>query len=114
MVEKSESRIQQEIVQYYRNKYCTKLNNPRHLIFSVPNERSNQKEQMRMIATGLYSGVSDLIIVTPKNVTFVEIKDAIGKQSQRQQEFEQLVKELGYNYFLIRSLEDFIEIQWQL
>jgi hypothetical protein len=109
-MQKSEGKIQQEIVMYFRNK---NLNNNR-LIFSVPNERSNAKEQIRMVATGLYSGVSDLIVVTEKNITFVEVKDAVGVQSQRQKEFETKIKDLGYKYYLVRSLEDFMEIEWDL
>jgi hypothetical protein len=107
MTEKAESRIQQEIVMWHRNTYGLKHHNPRHLIFSVPNERENKREQMRMIATGLMSGVSDLIVVMPSRIVFVECKDATGRQSDRQKEFERLVNDLGYTYILVRSLEQY-------
>lgn len=109
MTEKAESRIQQEIVMWHRNTYGLKHHNPRHLIFSVPNERENKREQMRMIATGLMAGVSDLIVVMPCRIVFVECKDATGKQSDRQKEFERLVNDLGYTYILVRSLEEYQE-----
>ena len=110
MIQKSESRIQQEIVRWFRNNYCLNHNNPRHLIFSVPNERSNAKEQSRMIATGLLSGVSDLIVVLPSVVLFIEVKDSKGLQSTQQKQFEQSVENLGFKYYLVRSLEDFQKI----
>lgn len=104
---KSESKIQQEIVMWYRNNYCTAKNKPRHLIFSVPNEGKNIKEQMSKKATGLLSGVSDLILVRPDAVYFIEVKDDKGKQRESQVLFEQTVKAMGYTYLLIRSLDEF-------
>lgn len=106
-MKKSEGRIQQEIVKDFRNKYCLKHHNPKCLIFSVPNERSNAKEQGRMIATGLYSGVSDLIVVIPDHVFFVEVKDEIGKQSDKQLNFESTVNDLGFKYIVVRSKKEF-------
>lgn len=106
----SEGRIQQELVKWFRNNYCLKFHNPRCAIFSVPNERSNVKEQMRMVATGLMSGVSDLICVLPNKVLFIEVKDDKGRQSDKQKEFQQTVELLGFEYHLVRSLEDFQKI----
>lgn len=108
--EKTESAIQQSIAIFFRNNYCLKHHNPRCAIFSVPNERSNAKEQMRMIATGLMSGVSDLICVLPNKVLFIEVKDATGTQKPKQKDFEQIVYNLGFEYHLVRSLEDFQKI----
>ena len=62
---------------------------------------------MKMKATGLVSGVSDLIIVRPDAVYFVELKFEKGKQSKEQIAFEQTVKAMGYTYLLIRSLDEF-------
>ncbi len=108
-MKKTEARIQSEIVKYFRNKYCTRLNNPKYLIFSVPNERENRSELRKMIGTGLLSGVSDLIIVVPGCVVFVEVKDDKGKQSEKQLEFESDVKKLGFEYILVRSVDEFQE-----
>ena len=106
-MEKTEGRIQQEIVVWFRNNYCLKHHNPRCAIFSVPNERSNVKEQMRMIATGLMSGVSDLICVLPNKVLFIELKDAKGTQKPKQKDFQITIELLGFEYHLLRSLEEF-------
>lgn len=106
---KTESRIQQEIVMYFRNKYCLSHHYPKRIIFSVPNERKSNKERLRMIQTGMHAGVSDLIIVDENEVVFIEVKIPTGKQSVNQLEFERNVKSLGYRYILVRSLEEFLE-----
>lgn len=107
---KAESKIQQEIVMWFRNNYCTKKNNPRCTIFSVPNEGKDIKEQLAKRATGMLSGVSDLIIVRPNEVLFIECKDAKGKQREQQINFQNTVSALGFEYHLVRSLEEFKEI----
>ena len=63
-----------------------------------------------MIATGLMSGVSDLICVLPYKVLFIEVKDAKGTQKPKQKEFQKTVELLGFEYHLIRSLEEFQEL----
>jgi hypothetical protein len=104
---KAESRIQQEIVQFYRNNFCLEHHTPRHAIFSVPNEGKNAIEQMRKKSTGLMAGVSDLIVVQPDRVLFVECKDDKGIQRPDQITFEQTVKAMGYQYHVVRSLAEF-------
>jgi len=78
------------------------------LIFSVPNERTSGWN--KMIAIGMLPGVSDLIVVQPDRVMFVEVKDYKGLQRPNQIIFEQKVKALGYDYHLVRSLDDFKRI----
>jgi hypothetical protein len=104
---KTESKIQQEIVMYFNNKYCLKHSSPRCSIFSVPNEGKNAKEQMYKKQIGLKSGVSDLIVLMPNRCVFVECKDATGKQRDTQQDFENTVKALGFEYYVVRSLDEF-------
>lgn len=105
-MQKSESKIQQEIVIWYRN---NNLNN-NNIIFSVPNEGKSAKEQMFKKATGLMSGVSDLICINNGEVLFIECKDDKGRQSDKQKEFENIVTLQGHKYFLIRSLDEFKKI----
>lgn len=106
-MEKTEARIQQEIVLWYRNNFCLKHHNPRHLIFSVPNESQNVQEVGYKKAIGLLKGASDCIIVRNAQVLFVEVKTNTGRQSKEQIEFQQTVEALGFRYILVRSLEDF-------
>ena len=100
-----EENIQQQIVMWFRNKYCLKHNNPRYAIFSVPNEAAYKNK--KFIATGLMRGVSDLIVVIDSKTIYIELKTATGKQSDKQIEFEQTVKSLNQEYHLIRSLTEF-------
>lgn len=104
---KSEDKIQQEIVVFYRNNFSLKNSDPKGLIFSVPNDGKNLKEQLRKKATGLLAGVSDLILIHGGKVYFIEVKDEKGTQRPTQKEFEAEVKKQGFKYILVRSLEDF-------
>ncbi len=104
MKNKTESKIQQEIVIWYRNNYCLYDKN---LIFSVPNESKSFKETLTKKSIGLLTGVSDLIIVNYKKVLFVEVKTPTGKQSDKQKRFQRAVTNLGFNYYIVRSLEEF-------
>lgn len=107
---KSEDAIQQEIVMWYRNTYCLKKHNPRNILFSVPNDSKNSVEQMRKISTGLYAGVSDIIVIHFGEVYFIEVKTEIGRQSNKQKEFQELIENQGFKYYLVRSLKEFQKI----
>jgi len=77
------------------------------LIFSVPNDGKNATEQMRKVANGMMSGVSDLIVIRENEVLFFECKTDVGKQSEKQKEFQYCVENLGFKYFIVRSLSEF-------
>ena len=111
---KSESKIQQECVMWFRNTYCRVGQDPRCIIFSVPNERADKFEQMRMMQTGLMPGVSDLIAITPGKIHFIEVKDDKGRQSDKQKAFEETLQTLGFSYHLVRNIENFKEIFFYL
>ena len=99
-----EAKIQAEIV-----KYLIPLRRNGSLdFFSVPNEgASNPIRQGQLIAMGLRPGVSDLVIMFPEGRTvFVEVKNETGTQSKAQIEFEQTCHELGFEFVLVRSVED--------
>lgn len=103
----SEDKIQQDIFTWFNNNYCLEHHKPRYTIFSVPNGGTrNIKEAMKLKATGLKAGVSDLIVVMDK-VIFVEVKTEIGTQSQKQKDFEKIVTDLGYEYWIVKSLKEF-------
>lgn len=106
----TEEKIQYQIVEHFNNTYCLKFQNPRYCIFSVPNDTTDVRELMRKKSTGLKAGVSDLIVLLPNKVLFVEVKTNTGVQSDKQKEFQQQVEKLGFEYHLVRSLDDFIKI----
>jgi len=105
----TESKLQQDIYNFYQNTYCLKHHSPRGLIFSVPNGGTrNAMEAITLKATGLLAGVSDLIVITPNGkILFIELKTETGIQSTVQKDFQFRIELLGYEYHLIRSLTDF-------
>jgi hypothetical protein len=105
----SEDKLQQDCFVWFSNTYCLKNHNPRGLIFSIPNGSSRDiREAVKLKATGLTKGASDLIVIAPNGkLMFIELKTDKGVQSEYQKEFEKRVTALGYEYHLIRSLEDF-------
>ena len=110
MKEITEAKIQQDIVLWFNNNYCLKHHNPRCMIFSVPNDSINAIETKRKVNTGLLRGVSDLIVVLPNKILFVEIKTEKGVQSEYQKDFQNRVELLGFEYHIIKNLETFKKI----
>jgi hypothetical protein len=106
---KTEAKIQQECVLWFRNNYQRK-GIDKGIVFSVPNERKSYLEIKDLLLTGLLSGVSDLIVVLKGKVLFIELKNAKGTQSEKQKRFEYLVKKLGFPYYLVRDFETFKKI----
>lgn len=74
-----------------------------HFAFAVPNGGSrNLKEAVNLKAQGVMAGVSDLIVLLPKKVYFIELKNPNGKgrQSPAQRDFEDNVRAYGHEYLL--------------
>jgi len=101
----TESQLQQKIVIDFKNNYqCKGLG----LIFAVPNGGSrNIVEAKNLKLTGQMPGVSDLIVLIKNKCDFLEIKIEKGIQSDAQKLFEEKVKKLGFEYYLIKSFEDY-------
>jgi hypothetical protein len=109
MRNKNENQEQAEIIRWYNNTFCLKHHTPRGIIFSVPNGGSRNKvEAMTLKATGLLAGASDTILILPTGkLVFCEVKTETGSQSPEQIEFQKRVEALGFEYWLVRGLEDF-------
>lgn len=107
----SESKIQQKCVIWYKNCFCLATHPARCLILAILNEN-----QHRLVAIGLYPGASDMLVIhrnTPKEsprVAFIEAKDDSGTQKPNQKKFQAHVEGMGFEYHIIRSLEDFQKI----
>lgn len=95
LTDKAEDTIQKEIVSWAKHL----------LIFAVPNEAT--RNNSKFIKMGVLSGVSDLIVVLPNKILFVELKTRTGKQSPNQKTFEEKIEFLGFDYHIVRSLEEF-------
>ena len=109
---KSESALQQQIFNWYNNNYCLKNMTKRGLMFSIPNGGTrNIMEAMTLKATGLLKGASDLVVILPNGkLIFVELKQPKGVQSPEQKDFENRVILLGFEYHIIKSLDEFKKI----
>tara|TARA_R110002012_G_scaffold264832_1_gene448221 strand:- start:35 stop:343 length:309 start_codon:yes stop_codon:yes gene_type:complete len=98
------------MVVWFRNSYQRK-GVDKGIIFSVPNERAGGYMAMKdLLLTGLLSGVSDLIVVLEGKVLFVEVKNSIGKQSPKQKLFQSQIENLGFQYHLVRTLDEFKKV----
>lgn len=105
----SEDKLQSECYKWANNNFCLKIHNPRCRIFSVPNGGLRDKvEAMKLKATGLTSGVSDLICLFPNGLcVFFEAKVGNNKQSDSQKDFEKNVNDLGFNYEIFYTFDEF-------
>ena len=102
-IQKSESRIQQEIFQWYWNNYCLPHNTPRCMIAHVPNQN-----QHNLIKIGVYPGFADLFVWHFGKLYLVEVKEPEkGKQSPNQIKFEKHCEQSGIPYLVVYSLEEF-------
>lgn len=104
----SESRLQSECFAWFWNTYPEY----RGLMFHVPSEgnRNSVIDGGRRKAMGIVAGVADLIFMLPRHECHglcIEMKTEIGKQSDKQKEWERKVTEQGYHYQVIRSLSEF-------
>ena len=93
---KSEARIQQEIVMYFNNEYpelrgCLCYNNNN----SVGGLRGKLNKFL-----GVIKGRSDMI----------ELKTEKGIQSQHQKDWQKLIENQGFEYYIVRSIEEFKEL----
>lgn len=106
MVNRSENpefKIQSAAIKLFRLKY------PKYIIFSTNNEATYKAKQY-FASLGLLKGVSDTIIITDKEVIFCEFKAGRNRQSLEQKLFQQQVEQLGYKYWLVYSLDEFIKL----
>ena len=104
-----EDLLQAQVVKWFRNEYQM---HGKGLIFSVPNGGSrNVIEAKKLKTTGTMAGVADLTILLPNAKTiFVELKTDVGKQSEVQKLFENKVKNLNFEYYIVRNLNDFKDL----
>jgi len=76
--------------------------------FSIPLEATKGKGNFQ--ATGMRPGVSDLVVILPGRVIFVEVKNEIGRQRPGQKIFQERVTALGHQYVVVRSVQDVVDI----
>jgi len=98
----SEHLIQLNCILWFRNEY---QRHGKGVIIPVPNELAAKRKDVEIC-----KGASDLIIALPGGVVlFCELKTAYNTQSTHQVTFQSIVVALGFQYKIIRSLEEFKE-----
>lgn len=76
-----------------------------------PNEgKRSEKQGASLKEMGMTSGWPDLEIMGPGGPLFVEFKTPTGRQSGNQKMVEERLTSMGYKYFVIRSLDEFIKL----
>jgi len=108
---KSEDALQQKCYFWFWNEFP----HLRGLLFSVPNGGlRNKREAVRLSKTGLYSGVSDLILLYRTQAYLIELKVEGRKLFKNQRNWKEIVEHQGFNYFIVNSLHDFRRLITQL
>lgn len=95
----TEHLLQLTCIAWFKNDY---KRNGSGIIIPVVNEATYKNKTF-----AICKGASDLIVVLPGKVLFVELKVGINRQSQGQLEFERIILNLYHEYHLVRSLEEF-------
>ena len=63
-------------------------------------------KQFRKMPKHAMRGIPDIILVQQGLFVGLEVKSAIGKQSEDQKAFEKNLKDAGGRYYVVRSIED--------
>ena len=98
MRKRSESEIQAAIV-----KALSQLG---FLVIHVP----NQATRGRFRYSGLLPGAPDLIVIGRNRIYFMEVKKHNGKQSPSQIVVQRMIEERGFEYHVVRSLDDALSV----
>lgn len=104
---KSEDAIQSECYVWFNNTY-KKL---RGCLFAVPNGGARSALQGKIFKmTGVFAGVSDMILLYNGSAYLFELKNERGSQSDKQIAWQKTMEEQGFSYFIIRDLNLFQQI----
>lgn len=93
---------------YIQKSICHFLDLNGVFYFAVPNAARRNVIQARILKEeGMRAGSPDLVLMLPKRIVFVEVKNGkAGKQSESQKEFQRKAEELGFEYKIWRGLDD--------
>lgn len=107
----SELRLQQNCYVELHNHYP----HLRGLFFRIKNEGTNRITGAIDRASGVIPGVADSCLLLPGGAAvFIEFKTPTGKQSQKQQEWQRIIEAAGFEYYVIKTLEEFKELLTKL
>ena len=78
------------------------------LLYMIHNTPRNKIDGKRLKAMGMVRGVADLAFMYKGKSYYLELKIATGRQSKEQKEWEQLITSHGFQYVIIRSVDEFL------
>ena len=103
---KSEQQIQQFCVAWFNARYpklrgllCYNLNNSKNKISGAINQ-----------GLGLVKGRADLVFYYCSHAYMIELKTERGRQTPEQKAWQELVTAYGFEYHVIRSEEEFMQL----
>ena len=102
----SEWKIQASMVAWFGRNY----RDQRDLLCANNNNSSNRIAGARNNMIGVRSGRADLTLYWSGRAYHIEVKTPDGKQSESQREFKRLVESNGFEYHIVRSKDEFIEL----
>jgi hypothetical protein len=76
------------------------------LVIHVPNQATRGKYRY----SGLLPGAPDLIVIGNNRIYFMEVKKHNGKQSPSQMVVQRMIEERGFEYYVVRSLDDALSV----
>ena len=105
-MKRPEQQLQQDIVRYFAYQYptlkgllCSNLNNSKDARTGGINK-----------SLGVIPGRSDLVFYFKGKAYHIEVKALKGKQSEAQKEWEYKMVEQGFDYDVVRSLDEFLHL----
>ena len=105
-----EAQLQKNCVNWFDFQYPDK----RLLLHHSPNGGyRNSIEGALFKAMGTRAGFPDLILLEPHGghpFLAIEMKSGKGRQTEYQKQYEAILKKVGAEYFVVRSLDEFIKI----
>lgn len=62
-----------------------------------------------MKGMGVVAGVADMLYLSPSGMIALEFKTETGRQSVAQKQWQQTIEDAGYEYKIIRNLQEFLK-----
>jgi len=95
----TEHQLQISCIAFFRNNITRK---GLGIIIPVPNELARKRKDVPVCL-----GCSDTILLFKGRIVFCEFKVGKNNQQEIQVAFQEAVQELGYEYYVIKTIQDF-------
>ena len=79
----------------------------RGLLYLNHNTPRNAIDGARLKAMGMVAGVADMTFLYQGRAIFLEFKTSTGRQSQAQKDWQKTIESQGFEYHVVRSLDEF-------